>query len=78
MRKKMTKETISYLNPGESLSQFQRSHSFMDGLDKASRAFRVAYRITARGMARPHWASNLEDLKKVSRPFLTCSFDYAC
>ena len=74
MRKKLPKDVISYLNPDQSLSQFQRSRSFIDGLEKASKAFRAAYRITARGTARPYWATSPEGLAKVGHLFLCYPF----
>ena len=56
LRRYVTKRTVSYLNPNESLSQFQRSRSFMDGLTQMSELFRGAFRKTARGMAKPQWS----------------------
>lgn len=56
LRKFIPKRTVSYLNPSESLTQFQRSRSFMDGLNQVSEVFRGAFRKTARGMAKPQWS----------------------
>ena len=67
-RKLLTKKTISYLNPNESMSQFQRSRSFMDGLKQASDAFAADFRITARGMSKPVWADSPETLALLQPP----------
>ena len=63
----LTKKTAIYLNADESLSQFQRSRSFMDGLTQASEAFRGRFKITARGMANPMWADSPETLAQVCK-----------
>ena len=63
----LTKKTAIYLNADESLSQFQRSRSFMDGLTQASEAFRGRFKITARGMAKPMWADSPETLAQVCK-----------
>ena len=65
LRSLFTKKTISYLNPDESRSQFQRSRSFMDGLAQASEAFRTRFKITARGLSKPRWADSPETLAQV-------------
>ena len=67
-KKLLTKKTISYLNPNESMSQFQRSRSFMDGLKQASDAFAAEFRITARGMSKPVWADSPETLALLQPP----------
>lgn len=64
----LTKKTISYLNPDESKSQFQRSRSFIDGLTQASDAFRADFRTTARGMSKPLWADSAETLALMQPP----------
>lgn len=50
--------TRAYLHPPNKESQFQRSRSLHDGLQQASDAFRVAFKITARGLRRPQWNVN--------------------
>ena len=47
---------VSYLIRDENATQFQQSRSFMDGLQQASDAFRIHYKISARGMTKPNWA----------------------
>lgn len=69
----LTKKTVSYLNPDESKSQFQRSRSFMDGLTQASEAFRLKFKITTRGLSKPRWADSPEALAQV-RLILTIKY----
>lgn len=64
----LTQKIISYLNPDESKSQFQRSRSFMDGLTQASDAFRVEFKTTARGLSKPTWADSAETLALMQPP----------
>ena len=64
----LTRKIISYLNPDESKSQFQRSRSFMDGLTQASDAFRVEFKTTARGLSKPMWADSAETLALMQPP----------
>ncbi|MCJ1463886.1 hypothetical protein MMC07_002495 [Pseudocyphellaria aurata] len=64
----LSTRTISYLNPDEKLSQFQRTRSFTDGLDQASKAFRQQFRVNARGMSRPYWAESPVALNSFSLP----------
>ena len=59
---------ISYLNPEEDKSQFQRSRSFMDGLTQANEAFRGIFKITARGMGKSKWADSPETLALLQPP----------
>ena len=61
----LTEKIVSYLNPDESQSQFQRSRSFMDGLSQASDVFRARFKITARGLSKPRWAGSSENLVQV-------------
>lgn len=64
----LTKKTISYLNPDESRSQFQKSRSFMDGLTQTSEVFRANFNITARGLSKPLWADSPETLALLQPP----------
>lgn len=68
LRGLLTKRTVSYLNPDEDKSQFQRSRSFNDGLNQALDAFRVSFRITARGLSRPYWAGNAAEIAAIEPP----------
>lgn len=61
----LSKKTISYLNPNPIFSQFQRSRSFMDGLQQASEAFRPVFRTTERGFRRARWVTDLSALDQV-------------
>ena len=64
----LTKKTVSYLSPDESISQFQRSRSFMDGLTQASDVFRAEFKINARGMSKPVWADSPQTLALLQPP----------
>ena len=55
IRKLLNKRMISYLNPNETKTQFERSRSFIDGLQQASEVLRSYFRITSRGMAKAQW-----------------------
>ena len=68
LRGLLTRKTVSYLNPDEAKSQFQRSRSFMDGLEQASDGFRNKFKITARGLSRPAWAESPEALARSQPP----------
>ncbi|KAI9840453.1 MAG: hypothetical protein M1837_001609 [Sclerophora amabilis] len=68
LRKSLTNRTVSYLNPDRGSSQFQRSRSFMDGLEQASEAWRSKFKKTARGLRRPVWACNPEELQNFRLP----------
>ena len=57
----MTKRTISYLNPKPELSQFQRSRSFMDGLEQVMELWKRQFKITARGLKKPSWKADAQD-----------------
>ena len=68
LKRLLMKKTVSYLNPDEGKSQFQRSRSFMDGLTQASETFRAHFKIRARGMSKPFWADSPETLAHVCAP----------
>jgi len=68
VRKLLTKKMISYLNPDEDTSQFQRSRSFMDGLTHASESFRGKFKVIARGMGKSRWADGPETLALLQPP----------
>ncbi|MCJ1282352.1 hypothetical protein MMC26_001675 [Xylographa opegraphella] len=68
LRKLLPKKTLSYLEDDESQSQFQRSRSFIDGLQQASEIFRAKFKITARGMSRSYWAEDAEHLAESDIP----------
>lgn len=47
------------------MSQFQRTRSLNDGLSQAIEAFNFAFTKTARGMGRPYWAEDSDNLVEV-------------
>lgn len=65
LRRLLNRRNLTYLNPDPSHSQFQRSRSFTEGLQQASDNFRIAYKITARGLRRPHWNGLQQGREKV-------------
>jgi len=65
LRSIVSKRTVSYLNPHEDMSQFQKTRSLSDGLSQAIDAFKLAFTKTARGMGRSHWADNRDEIIKV-------------
>ena len=65
LRSLLTKRAASYLRPSKKLSQFQRSRSFMDGLEQASEIWKLNFKITARGLQRARWADDEQELKMV-------------
>ena len=67
LRKLLPKKTLSYLNDDESQSQFQRSRSFIEGMEQASEVFRAKFKIAARGMSRSYWAEDAEHLAEVGK-----------
>ncbi|MCJ1404801.1 hypothetical protein MMC11_008027 [Xylographa trunciseda] len=68
LRKLLSKKTLSYLDDDEGQSQFQRSRSFMEGLEQASEVFRSNFKVTARGMSRSYWAEDAEHLAETDIP----------
>lgn len=65
LRRLLSNRTISYLNPDEKHSQFQRSRSLIDGLSQASEDFRSKFKIVSRGISQPFWAENPEAIANV-------------
>ncbi|KXT17176.1 hypothetical protein AC579_332 [Pseudocercospora musae] len=55
VRSVLSSKTVSYLNPKQNDTQFQRNRSFMDGLEQAVSAFNAEYRVTGPGLMKPHW-----------------------
>ena len=69
LRQYLTSRCVSYLTLDENASQFQRSRSFMDGLNQISEIFRGSFRKTSRGMAKPQWSlpDQLESVSSCSQ-----------
>lgn len=57
-KKILNRQMIGFLNPRETLTQFNRSTTFIDGLKQASEAFARQFKVTAPGMRRPHWVED--------------------
>ncbi|CAK1355188.1 DNA repair protein rhp42 [Cercospora beticola] len=60
LRSLLSTKTISYLNPSQQHTQFQRNRSFMDGIDQAINSFVADYQVTRTGLSRPHWNIDTE------------------
>lgn len=56
LRSLLTSKIVSYLNPKQGDTQFQRNRSFMDGLQQAVDAFVADYRVTGSGLMKPLWS----------------------
>ena len=67
---------LKYFDENETHSQFQKSRSLTDGLEKASEIFRQHFKITSRGLSRSYWAESPEVLANV-RNFLDPNFQWA-
>ncbi|KAF2207876.1 hypothetical protein CERZMDRAFT_50207 [Cercospora zeae-maydis SCOH1-5] len=65
LRSLLSTKTISYLNPSQQQTQFQRNRSFMDGLDQAVNAFIAEFQVTRTGLSRPHWSIESELLQTI-------------
>ncbi|EED21162.1 DNA repair protein Rad4, putative [Talaromyces stipitatus ATCC 10500] len=63
LKQTLPKQTISLLNPRESLPQFTRSTTFIDGIKQASEAFARRFKVTAPGLRRPYWAEGAQECK---------------
>lgn len=69
LRKLLPKKTLLYLDNDDKQSQFQRNRSFVDGLQQALEVFWSRYKITARGLNRPYWVEDAEQLQEVGYLF---------
>ena len=65
MKRILSHRTLSYLNPDDKHSQFQRNRSFIDGLKQATDTFGQRFKITSRGLSRSIWAETTEALADV-------------
>ena len=68
LRRLLSSKTVSYLNPGDGKTQFQRSRSFMDGLEQANNAFRAKFKIDSKGLHKPRWADDSKSLLNFQTP----------
>lgn len=68
LRKLLTPKTLSYLNPGENLSQFGQTLSLKNGLNQVENSFKTKYEITERGLRRALWADSEEHLQNYRIP----------
>jgi xeroderma pigmentosum group C-complementing protein len=61
----LSKRIIECLQPKENYSQFGKAESVKKGLTLLSEMWESKFIITARGMRRPYWAENENDLSNV-------------
>jgi xeroderma pigmentosum group C-complementing protein len=66
LKQLLSKQTVAFLNPKDTLAQFTRSTTFIDGLRQASEAFRNRFKVAAPGWRRPHWAEDPKSLKDLA------------
>ncbi|KAF9888204.1 hypothetical protein FE257_009199 [Aspergillus nanangensis] len=64
LKRMLTKQDISLLNPSEDKPQYARSTTFVEGLQHASEAFMKRFGITKPGLRRPHWSDDSQSLKQ--------------
>ncbi|KAI9736509.1 MAG: hypothetical protein M1818_006019 [Claussenomyces sp. TS43310] len=64
----INKKTLSNLRPSQALSQFRQTDLLKTGLEELCRLWRSNFVITARGMRRPLWVEDEQDLKDFQLP----------
>lgn len=60
----LPRKVIALLHPDEDKPHYNRSTTFMDGLNQAGDAFSRRFRVTKPGMKRAHWAEDETLLKQ--------------
>ncbi|KAI1801933.1 Rad4-domain-containing protein [Daldinia bambusicola] len=68
LRALLTNKMVKYLNPGTHLTQFGRTQSLKEGLEKVGIMYKTKFQITERGLRRALWAENEEHLKGYKLP----------
>lgn len=58
------RKVISLLHVDESKPQYQRSHSFMKGIEEICTLWKLQWSVTARGMHRAHWREDVNAAKE--------------
>ncbi|KAJ5796207.1 uncharacterized protein N7518_004747 [Penicillium psychrosexuale] len=64
LKKTLPKKVVALLHPNENKPQYNRSTTFMDGLNQAADAFTRRFKVTKPGMKRAHWAEDEYQLKQ--------------
>lgn len=64
LKRMLTKQITTLLNPSEDKPQYTRSTTFVDGLNQASEAFLRRFKVTKPGLKRAHWSDDSESLKQ--------------
>lgn len=65
----LTKQMVECLKPKESYTQFGKAESVKRGLSLVTKMWESKYSVTARGMQRPFWAENDQEIRQVSNEF---------
>ncbi|KAJ9640405.1 hypothetical protein H2199_005944 [Coniosporium tulheliwenetii] len=68
LKRLVDRKLIPFLLPENTLSQFERSRSFLRGLDQVSEMWKSKYAISAVGLRRPHWAETVVELEDFKLP----------
>ncbi|KAL3474605.1 hypothetical protein BJX99DRAFT_231304 [Aspergillus californicus] len=64
VKKMLSRQIVSKLNPPADKPQHTRSAMFLDGLNQVGDIFSRKFRITSPGMRRGHWAHDADSLKR--------------
>ncbi|PLB55633.1 putative DNA repair protein Rad4 [Aspergillus steynii IBT 23096] len=64
LKRILSRNTITLLNPPQDKPQYAKSTTFIDGLNQASDAFLKRFKVTQPGLKRAHWAEDPDSLKK--------------
>jgi xeroderma pigmentosum group C-complementing protein len=70
----LTKQMMECFKPKESYTQFGKAESVKKGLSLITKVWESKYSITAKGMQRPFWAENDEEIRHVSNERLLLLF----
>ncbi|KAJ5603935.1 hypothetical protein N7537_006891 [Penicillium hordei] len=71
LKKTLPRKVIALLHPDEDKPHYNRSTTFMDGLNQAADAFTRRFQITKPGMKRAHWAEDESQLKQKLESIMT-------
>lgn len=60
----LPKRIVALLHPDEKKQQYNRSTTFVDGLNQVAEIFNRKFRVTKPGLKRAHWAEDQTRLKQ--------------
>ncbi|OQE05769.1 hypothetical protein PENVUL_c022G05969 [Penicillium vulpinum] len=64
LKRTLPRKVVALLHPDDNKPNYNRSTTFMDGLNQAGDAFTRRFRVTKPGMKRAHWAEDESQLKQ--------------